>query len=115
MSFLISTLAAGRSLADEAPRPFHPVHVLVAMAAVSLVLLTPYVTQAQGAEEEIKAVLVDMWDALEQGDLERYASHVHDDFTSFGETDRYLNEGKEYHLQSRLPRPPVAVSLAVLR
>jgi ketosteroid isomerase-like protein len=51
-------------------------------------------------EESIKAALVDMWDAIEKGDLERYASHVHPDFTSFGETDPYLNEGKAYELRN---------------
>lgn len=99
MSILISALAAGPRLSDEAVRPFLPAHVLVVMATISLALTTPYVTQAQNAEEEIKAVLVEMWDALEHGDLERYASHVHDDFTSFGESDTYLNEGKDYDLR----------------
>lgn len=56
--------------------------------------------QTQGVAEEIKAILVDMWDAIEQEDLERYASHVHPDFTSFGETDLYLNEGKAYELRA---------------
>jgi hypothetical protein len=46
MSILISTLALGRRLADDTVRPFLPVHVLVAMAAISLALVTPYVTQA---------------------------------------------------------------------
>jgi len=41
-----------------------------------------------------------MWAALESGDLDRYAAHLHPDFTSFGETDPYLNEGKAYELQS---------------
>lgn len=50
--------------------------------------------------EEIKAVLIDMWDAVEKGDLDRYARHIHPDFTSFGETDAYLNEGKVYELRS---------------
>ncbi len=51
-------------------------------------------------EEAIKAVLLDMWDAIEEGDLARYAAHLHPDFTSFGETDPYLNEGKAYELRS---------------
>jgi len=99
MSISISTLADGRRFADAGPRPFLPVNVLVAVVAILLALVTPCVTQAQGAEEEIKATLVDMWDALEHGDLERYASHVHDNFTSFGENDRYLKEGKDYELR----------------
>lgn len=51
-------------------------------------------------EEEIKSILVDMWAAIEEEDLERYARHLHPDFTSFGETDLYLNEGKEYELRA---------------
>ena len=46
-------------------------------------------------EEEVKTVLIDMWDAIEKEDIERYASHVHRDFTQFGETDPTLNIGKE--------------------
>ncbi len=44
---------------------------------------------------EIKTTLTAMWDAIEKGDLERYASYLHPAFTSFGETDVYLAEGKE--------------------
>ena len=71
---------------------------LVACVAAMSFLAPPSSADAQSPEEEIEAVLVDMWDALEHGDLERYASHLHPDFTSFGETDTYLNEGKEYEL-----------------
>ena len=55
---------------------------------------------AQSDEEAVKQTLVEMWDAIEQGDHDRYATYIHDDFTSFGETDAYLNEGKEYELRS---------------
>ena len=55
---------------------------------------------SQDDAQEIIEILVDMWDAIEQEDLERYASHVHPDFTSFGETDAYLNEGKDYELRA---------------
>jgi len=41
-----------------------------------------------------------MWDALEHGDIERYASYIHPDFTSFGEEDTYLNSGKDYEIRS---------------
>ncbi|WP_420322923.1 YybH family protein [Flagellimonas sp.] len=42
----------------------------------------------------IKTTLITMWDAIEQGDVERYARYVHDDFTQFGETDSILRIGK---------------------
>jgi ketosteroid isomerase-like protein len=44
--------------------------------------------------EEVKAALVAMWDAIEKGDLDRYAGYIHPDFTSFGENDVYLASGK---------------------
>ncbi|MGW9686652.1 YybH family protein [Flagellimonas sp. 2504JD1-5] len=43
----------------------------------------------------IKTTLVYMWDAIEQGDVERYAGYVHPDFTQFGETDPVLRVGKK--------------------
>lgn len=52
-------------------------------------------TQGDGDEQAIKDVLIDMWDAVERGDVDRYASHVHPDFTAFGENDVYLAEGKQ--------------------
>ena len=45
-------------------------------------------------QEAIKAVLTDMWDAIEKHDIDRYASHVHPNFTQFGETDSILLQGK---------------------
>ncbi len=46
-------------------------------------------------KEEIKATLIKMWDAIEKGDMELYASYIHPDFTQFGETDSILSIGKE--------------------
>ena len=63
-------------------------------------LPAPAAAQNPDVEDEIKAVLVDMWAAIEDEDLDRYASHVHPDFTSFGETDLYLNEGRDYELRA---------------
>jgi len=45
-------------------------------------------------KEEIKAATINMWDAIEKGDIERYANYVHPDFTQFGETDSVLLVGK---------------------
>lgn len=52
------------------------------------------------AASEIKAALVAMWDAIEQGDVDRYATYLHPDFTAFGENDTYLAEGKEAEVRS---------------
>ena len=74
---------------------------LTPLALILGVLTAPSLVAAQATDEDvIKAALIDMWDAIEKGDLDRYASHVHPDFTSFGETDPYLNEGKAYELRS---------------
>ena len=51
-------------------------------------------------KEQVKATLIDMWDAIEKGDIQRYASHVHPDFTQFGETDPTLNIGKEVEVNA---------------
>jgi ketosteroid isomerase-like protein len=40
--------------------------------------------------EEVKATLVAMWAAIEQGEVERYATYIHPDITVFGENDVYL-------------------------
>lgn len=49
---------------------------------------------------EIKAAMVAMWDAIEKGDVDRYATYLHPDFTSFGENDTYLTEGKEAEVRN---------------
>ena len=50
--------------------------------------------------QEVKGTLTQMWNAIEAGDAERYASFVHSDFTQFGETDAYLSEGKSMEVRS---------------
>lgn len=46
-------------------------------------------------QEAIKSTLTQMWDAIEQEDVARYATFIHPDFTQFGETDSILRSGKE--------------------
>jgi ketosteroid isomerase-like protein len=45
-------------------------------------------------KEAVKATVVKMWDAIENEDIETYASYIHPDFTQFGENDPVLREGK---------------------
>ena len=45
-------------------------------------------------KELIKSTLTDMWNAIEKGDIDRYASYIHEDFTQFGEYDSVLRSGK---------------------
>ncbi len=51
-------------------------------------------------EAAIKHTLVEMWAAIEEGDVARYAEYVHPDFTAFGENDVYLAEGKELEIRN---------------
>jgi len=56
--------------------------------------------KAPGSEEEaVKATLTSMWQAVEEGDLKKYASFVHSEYTAFGENDVYLAEGRDLELR----------------
>jgi len=46
-------------------------------------------------EEEVKATLIKMWEAIEKEDIELYASFIHPEFTQFGESDPQLKIGKD--------------------
>ena len=65
-------------------------------------LMLPSVARAQAYsdEEEIKATLVAMWEAIERADADAYAEYVHPDFTQFGENDVYLTRGKRLEVSS---------------
>ena len=78
---------------------FLPSPRLILAVLAAALPAAPGAAAAQSDEEEIRRVLVEMWDAIEQGDVERYAAHVHEDFTSFGETETYLREGKRLELR----------------
>ncbi len=51
-------------------------------------------------KQQIKSTLIAMWDAIEKGNIERYASYVHEDFTQFGEYDSVLRSGKEAEVKA---------------
>ena len=72
------------------------------LGSVFLLLAVPALAQSDSSndEEAVKATLVAMWDAIEQGDIERYASYIHPEFTAFGENDVYLASGKELEVKS---------------
>jgi ketosteroid isomerase-like protein len=74
------------------------------LLACVLIAVVPALAVGQPAESrdvaEIRAVLVAMWDAIEKGDVDRYATYVHPDFTSFGENDTYLTEGKDAEVRN---------------
>jgi len=45
-------------------------------------------------KEAVKQTLISMWDAIENEDINEYASFIHPDFTQFGEYDSILRVGK---------------------
>jgi ketosteroid isomerase-like protein len=51
-------------------------------------------------EENIKATMIAMWDAIEKGDVDRYATYVHPDFTQFLEKDSVLGVGKNREVEA---------------
>ncbi len=76
-----------------------PTALLVTLLA-SLACANPPALAQPSEAEAIKETLIRMWKAIEEGDLEAYASHLHPDFSAFGENDPYLLEGKERELRS---------------
>lgn len=73
--------------------------LVVPLGVLLLALAQPSVAE-QSETEAVKTTLVAMWDAIEKGDAERYASYIHPDYTSFGESDVYLSVGKEQELRA---------------
>ncbi len=67
---------------------------------VGLAIETPAQTADSKDVAEVKATLVAMWDAVEKGDIDRYATYLHPSFTSFGENDTYITEGKDAEVRS---------------
>lgn len=55
--------------------------------------------QAASEEQEVKDTLIAMWKAIEDGDVQAYARHVHPDYTVFGENDPYLAAGKDLEVR----------------
>ncbi len=76
---------------------------ILSICVASLLLVSPGTAVAQRSSNdagEVRSTLVAMWDAIEAGDVERYASFVHPSFTQFGETDTYLASGKEREVRA---------------
>ena len=76
-------------------------HMLVLVLFISTSVLAQTAAKPTPSEKDaVIATLITMWDALEHNDIERYASYIHPNFTSFGEEDTYLNSGKEYEVRN---------------
>lgn len=75
--------------------------MLVLVLFISTSVLAQTAAKPTPSEKDaVIATLIAMWDALEHNDIERYASYIHPNFTSFGEEDTYLNSGKEYEVRN---------------
>jgi len=75
----------------------------VSLGIAVFLLLSSAAGLAEGPSsdtEQVKATLIAMWEAIEQGDAEAYAQYVHPDFTQFGESDVYLAQGKDLEVDS---------------
>jgi ketosteroid isomerase-like protein len=68
--------------------------ILALMAAVLLAVAPAAHADDAADADAIKASLVSMWAAVEAGDVDRYMSYIHSDYTLFGEGDIYLQSGK---------------------
>lgn len=67
----------------------------LALIAAVLLALAPNARADDAADAAaIKASLISMWAAVEAGDVDRYMSYIHPDYTLFGEGDIYLQSGK---------------------
>lgn len=72
---------------------------ITSIIAIIIICVSGAIAQVD-TELHIKNILMDMWDAIEKKDLDRYAAHLHPDFSSFGENDMFLNEGKELEVRN---------------
>ena len=70
--------------------------VILALMAAVLLAIAPVARADDTADADtIKASLISMWAAVEAGDVDRYMSYIHPDYTLFGEGDIYLQSGKD--------------------
>lgn len=70
--------------------------ILLALFIVSCNPNAPKIEVDEAKEiEAIKNTLTQMWDAIENEDIEKYASFIHPEFTQFGEYDSALRVGKQ--------------------
>ncbi len=68
-------------------------------ALAMLLFFAPVAISEDSKEEVIRQTLVAMWDAIENADVDRYASYIHPDFTAFGEYDTYITKGKDLEVR----------------
>lgn len=62
---------------------------------ITLIWAAPIAAHSDDEGDIIKQNLINMWAAVEDGDVDEYLTYVHPDYTVFGEGDIYLQAGKD--------------------
>lgn len=70
-------------------------HVIFIISFILSTISGTAFAQALSDTEVIKDNIIQMWAAVEAGDVDRYMTYIHDDYTLFGEGDIYLQAGKD--------------------
>lgn len=74
------------------------------MKKVLIILIVLFIgkgfSQQDFEKEIIKNIVVEMWDAVEKEDIERYAKYIHQDYTWFGENAKEIAKGKDNEVAS---------------
>lgn len=73
---------------------------LISLICFSFLVVVPAHAQMSADETQIRDNIISMWAAVEKGDLETYMNYVHEDYTTFGESDTYLQSGKDHERAS---------------
>lgn len=58
------------------------------------------ITDIENEKEVIKETLNKMWLAIENEEIDKYASYIHPDFSQFGEYDSILRKGKKAEVKA---------------
>ncbi len=80
---------------------FGSIYLLIT-TIISLISCTGSKPALEKDQAAIKATLVQMWEAIENEDIDTYATFIHPDFTQFGEFDDKLKIGKDLEVKGTL-------------
>jgi len=68
--------------------------IITLLSVYFLMCMSPALAQTLSDVNTIKQNIINMWAAVEVGDVDTYMTYVHEDYTVFGEGDIYLQAGK---------------------
>ena len=74
----------------------------ILLIVATLIVQIPIIANdaSDSEKQAVKDALTAMWDAVERGDIDTYASWIHSEHSTFGEGDVYLQEGKRKEVES---------------